>query len=83
MNNEVISNWKSILFYFQKRFIDLNVLFFFYNLYRERLYSGIAKDVQRQQQHKIENTFILQQQLQLAKKLKAEEENELQTKVKG
>lgn len=40
---------------------------------RDRLYTGIAKDVQRQQQHKIENTFRLQQQIELTKHLKEKE----------
>lgn len=44
---------------------------------RDRLYTGIAKDVQRQQQHKIENTFRLQQQIELTKHLKEKEAAQL------
>lgn len=47
---------------------------------RDRLYSGIAKDVQRQQQHKIENTYRLQQQIDLTKHLKDKEATQSEEK---
>lgn len=56
--------------------LSLSFQFFFRIEQRTRLYSGIAKDVQRQQQHKIENTYRLQQQIELTKVLKENEATE-------
>lgn len=41
--------------------------------FRERLYTGVARDVERQQQRKIENTITLQKQIDLTKHLKEKE----------
>lgn len=36
------------------------------------LHEGVIRDIQRQQQRKIENTYNLQQQIELTKQLKQE-----------
>ncbi|XP_062565941.1 protein PET117 homolog, mitochondrial [Armigeres subalbatus] len=42
------------------------------NYDRARLHDGVIRDIQRQQQRKIENTYNLQQQIELTKQLKQE-----------
>ncbi|XP_065076661.1 protein PET117 homolog, mitochondrial [Ochlerotatus camptorhynchus] len=39
---------------------------------RAKLHEGVIRDIQRQQQRKIENTYNLQQQIELTKQLKQE-----------
>jgi len=42
---------------------------------RYRLHEGVIRDVERQQMRKIENTYALQQQVDLTKKLRKEMES--------
>ena len=37
---------------------------------RQKLHEGVLKDIERQQRRKLENTYVLQQQIDLTKKLK-------------
>ncbi|CAD7078708.1 unnamed protein product [Hermetia illucens] len=37
---------------------------------RRKLHEGVLKDIERQQRRKLENTYMLQQQIDLTKKLK-------------
>ncbi|XP_055603367.1 protein PET117 homolog, mitochondrial-like [Uranotaenia lowii] len=47
------------------------------NYDRAKLHEGVIRDIQRQQQRKIENTYNLQQQIELTKQLRHElEESE-------
>ena len=46
------------------------------HLDREKLHDGVIKDVERQQRRKMENLYILQQQIELTKQLK-KSQNEL------
>lgn len=46
--------------------------------FRAKLYTGIVKDVQRQQQRKIQNTYALQQQIELGQQLQKNLEREEQ-----
>lgn len=61
-----------------KKSIEMNKNWFLLLKYRNRLYAGVARDVQRQQQRKIENTYVLQQQIELTKHLKNLEQKELE-----
>lgn len=40
------------------------------HLFRNKLHEGVIKDVERQKQRKIENTYVLQQQIDLTKRLR-------------
>ncbi|KAJ9583193.1 hypothetical protein L9F63_022464 [Diploptera punctata] len=40
---------------------------------REKLHDGVIKDVERQQRRKMENLYLLQQQIELTKQLKKSE----------
>ncbi|XP_075153362.1 protein PET117 homolog, mitochondrial [Haematobia irritans] len=37
---------------------------------REKLHEGVVRDVERQQRRKMENTYVLQKQIDLTKQLK-------------
>ncbi|KAM7351370.1 protein PET117 homolog, mitochondrial [Cochliomyia hominivorax] len=37
---------------------------------REKLHEGVVRDIERQQRRKTENTYVLQQQIDLTKQLK-------------
>ncbi|XP_058823702.1 protein PET117 homolog, mitochondrial [Topomyia yanbarensis] len=53
------------------------------NYDRAKLHEGVIRDVQRQQQRKIENTYNLQQQIELTKQLKQQlDQRELSTMEK-
>lgn len=38
--------------------------------FRDKLHEGVIRDVERQQRRKMENTYLLQQQIDLTKQLK-------------
>ena len=40
------------------------------NYDREQLHEGVIRDIERQQRRKVENLYILQRQIDLAKELK-------------
>lgn len=42
----------------------------YFNNFREKLHEGVVRDVERQQRRKMENTYVLQQQIDLTKQLK-------------
>ncbi|CAG0916848.1 unnamed protein product [Notodromas monacha] len=44
---------------------------------RSRMHDGIIRDVERQQRRKIENTYRLQEQRELAKVLRNQDEDEI------
>lgn len=44
------------------------------NIDREKLHEGVIRDVERQQRRKIENIYTLQQQAELTKQLRAQQE---------
>lgn len=44
-------------------------MFKIYN-FREKLHEGVVRDLERQQRRKTENTYVLQQQIDLTKQLK-------------
>lgn len=44
-----------------------------------KLHAGIFRDVERQEQRKFENLYILEQQQELTKKLREREQNDAQT----
>ncbi|XP_023295524.2 protein PET117 homolog, mitochondrial [Lucilia cuprina] len=43
---------------------------------REKLHEGVVRDIERQQRRKTENTYVLQQQIDLTKQLKQMQSNE-------
>lgn len=45
---------------------------------RVKLHAGIMRDVERQEQKKLENRYILEQQQELTKKLRAREQRDLE-----
>ena len=47
---------------------------------RDKMHDGVLRDVERQQRRKIENTYLLQQQLELTKQLKTMQNAELELK---
>lgn len=47
--------------------------------YRIKQHAGIFRDLQRQEQRKFENLYILEQQQELTKKLQEREQNEFKT----
>lgn len=47
------------------------------HLDRDRLHDGVIRDVQRQQRRKMENMYLLQQQIELTKQLKKSEDERL------
>ncbi|XP_053696460.1 protein PET117 homolog, mitochondrial [Sabethes cyaneus] len=51
------------------------------NYDRAKLHEGVIRDVQRQQQRKIENTYNLQQQIERTKQLRQQLEQEEQSTV--
>lgn len=53
--------------------------------FRAKLFSGVVKDVQRQQQRKIQNTYALQQQIELGQQLQKnlERDEQLLQQEKG
>lgn len=44
------------------------------NYDREQLHVGVIKDIERQQRRKVENLYVLQRQIDLAKELKKHSE---------
>lgn len=44
------------------------------NVFRDKLHAGIAKDVQRQEERRFENMYVLEQQRELTKKLREQEQ---------
>lgn len=44
-----------------------------WNNFREKLHAGIARDVQRQEERRFENMYVLEQQRELTKKLRERE----------
>ncbi|XP_055858347.1 protein PET117 homolog, mitochondrial [Episyrphus balteatus] len=42
---------------------------------REKLHEGVLRDVERQQRRKLENTYVLQKQIDLTKQLKSDLKN--------
>ena len=44
--------------------------------FREKLHEGVIKDVERQQRRKAENVYVLQQQSDLTKQLRKEQEEQ-------
>lgn len=48
----------------------------FLTIFRTRLFSGVIKDIQRQRQRKIQNTYALQQQIELGQQLQKNLEQE-------
>lgn len=51
-------------------------------IHRKRLFAGVVRDVQHQAERKLENMYIIEQQMELTKKLRAQEEKELQSQQK-
>jgi len=47
------------------------------SFFRDRLHDGVIRDVQRQQRRKMENMYLLQQQIELTKQLKKSEDERL------
>lgn len=45
---------------------------FILHTHRDKLHDGVLKDIERQQRRKIENTIVLQKQIDLTKQLKDE-----------
>uniref|UniRef100_A0A0K8TQU4 Protein pet117 log mitochondrial n=1 Tax=Tabanus bromius TaxID=304241 RepID=A0A0K8TQU4_TABBR len=43
---------------------------------RAKLHEGVIRDIERQQRRKLENTYALQQQIDLTKKYKEEKERD-------
>lgn len=46
---------------------------------RNRLHAGIFRDIERQQEKRFENLYILEQQRELTKKLREREQNEMES----
>ena len=44
--------------------------------FRKRLHDGVIRDVERQQRRKIENLYVLQEQIDLTKRLKKQMKEE-------
>ncbi|XP_055298220.1 protein PET117 homolog, mitochondrial [Sitodiplosis mosellana] len=57
------------------------ISFIYYKQHDDRikLHAGIIRDVQRQEQRKFENLYVLEQQQELTKKLKEREQKDLET----
>lgn len=53
------------------------------HLDREKLHDGVIKDVERQQRRKMENLYLLQQQIELTKQLKRGENLDQKDKEHG
>lgn len=56
----------------------MSKFFYGYTNFRQKLHAGIMRDVERQEQKKLENLYILEQQQELTKKLRAREQRELE-----
>ena len=60
---------------------QINQTFSFYYCFRSKLHEGVIRDVERQKRRKMENAYVLQQQIDLTKNLRKElETHETQLK---
>lgn len=56
-------------------------LFIVMDCCRNKLHAGIMRDVERQEQRKFENLYVLEQQRELTKKLREREQKELDSQT--
>ena len=51
-----------------------SILMYFIDCYRNKLHSGVYRDIARQEERRFENMYILEQQRELTKKLRESEQ---------